>query len=161
MLDAEAAAASVRIEGFLNNTILALNWIDDIDEPGVPVDYDAIQDAADRLLRRTPSVASLGFFERNGCQRLFLSRLQPNMISKCAPTRDNRARDTINAALRTATPSYSDVFFPDGSEPHLYLAIASRGNDTGALLADINLKVIHDTVQAIQIGRSRRWVCGR
>jgi signal transduction histidine kinase/CheY-like chemotaxis protein len=154
LLDAEAAAASVRIEGFLNNTVLALNWIDDIDEPGVPVDYDAIQDAADRLLRRAPSVASLGFFERNGCQRLFVSRLQPDTISKCTPARDSGATNTIDAALRTSTPSYSDVFFPDGSEPHLYLAIASRGKDTGALLADINLKVIHDTVQAIQIGRS-------
>ncbi len=154
LLDAQATTASGRIEAFFDSTVSALNWIDDIDEPGIPVDYEALHDAADRLLRRAPSVAALAFFERNGCRKLFVSRLQPDALTPCASAGDSRAQDAIAAASRTSKPSYSDVFFPDGSEPHLYLAIPSRGIDTGVLLAEINLKVIHDTVQAIRIGRS-------
>jgi signal transduction histidine kinase/CheY-like chemotaxis protein len=153
LLDAQAAMASERIEGFLGNTVSALNWIDDIDEPGIPVDYEAIRDAAYRLLRRVPSVASLSFIDRGRCQRLFISRLTPDIIGECG-TADARAQVAIASAVHASAPSFSDVFFPDGSEPHLYVAIASRGTDTGMLLADINLKVIHDTVQAIRIGKS-------
>src|ERR1700730_10557181 len=61
LLDAQASTAKCRIETFLDNTVSSLKWIDDIDEPGVPVDYDAIRDETYRLFRRAPSIIGVGF----------------------------------------------------------------------------------------------------
>jgi signal transduction histidine kinase/CheY-like chemotaxis protein len=153
LLDAQTRAASGQIQGFLDRTIASLQWIDDLDQPGAALDLDAIVDEAHRLLRRTPSVISLAFYDAKGCARLMVSRLQPDVSGPCEIS-DGNERRAMFATARKQGPSIGEVFFPDGSEPHLLIGIPSRGNETGALVAEINLKVIHDTIAAIPIGRS-------
>jgi len=152
LLKAQTQAASEQIQGFLGNTVASLKWIDDLDEPGPPVDYGAIRDAGYRLLRRTPSIIGLAFFDGRGCRRLSISRLQPDTHADCLRVGDADPLSPLFLQARARGLIYSPVFFPDGSEPHMYLGLASRGNGTGALVAEVNLKVIHDTVAAIRVG---------
>jgi signal transduction histidine kinase/CheY-like chemotaxis protein len=153
LLNAEGRVASGHIQAFLDRTVAALQWIDDVDQPGAPLDLDAVQDAGYRILRREPSIIDFAFFDGAGCKRLSISRLEPDTRPDCAATADDpKAR--LFAETRAAGTVYGNVFFPDGSEPHVYIGIASRGRDTGALVAEINLKVIHDTVSSIRVGKS-------
>jgi signal transduction histidine kinase/CheY-like chemotaxis protein len=154
LLNAETRTASGQIQNFLDNTVGSLKWIDDIDEPGTDPDYDAIRDAGYRFLRRAPSVIGLSFFDSRGCERLSISRLLPDTRATCISVPTEGTKPAIFAAARARGVAFSSVFFPDGSEPHLFLGIASRGRDTGALVAEINLKVIHDSVAAIRVGHS-------
>jgi signal transduction histidine kinase/CheY-like chemotaxis protein len=153
LLDAQTRAASAQIQGFLDKTVASLQWIDDIDQPGTALDLGAVSDEAHRLLRRAPSVIGLSFFDVNGCERLLVSRVQPDVTKLCGAVGDISRQTMFSTARRSGT-SIGDVFFPDGSEPHLLIGVPSRGVATGALIAEINLKVIHDTVAAIRIGKS-------
>jgi signal transduction histidine kinase/CheY-like chemotaxis protein len=153
LLKAQTQAASEQIQGFLGSTVASLRWIDDLDEPGTPVDYDAIHNAGYRLLRRAPSIIGLAFFDGRGCKRLSISRLQPDTRVDCREVGETEP-SPLFLQVRAQGLIYGPVFFPDGSEPHMYLGLASRGNGTGALVAEINLKVIHDTVAAIRVGAS-------
>jgi signal transduction histidine kinase/CheY-like chemotaxis protein len=154
LFDAEGRIASGRIRAFLDSTLASLQWIDDVDQPGTALDPDAMQDAAYRILRRDPAIIGFAFFDGSGCKRLAISRLQPDRRMNCdgAPGEDPKA--SLFAETRAAGVAYGKVFFPDGSEPHLYIGVASRGKNTGALVAEINLKVIHDSVAAIRVGKS-------
>jgi len=154
LLNAEGRVASGHIQAFLDKTLASLQWIDDVDQPGTALDPDAVQDAGYRILRREPSIIGFAFFDGSGCERLSVSRLQPDTRTDCngAPADDPKAR--LFAETRAAGVAYGKVFFPDGSEPHFYIGIASRGKNTGALVAEINLKVIHDSIAAIRVGRS-------
>ncbi|GEM_PF-235113 len=154
LLNAETRTASGQIQNFMDNTVGSLKWIDDLDEPGTPPDYDAIRDAGYRLLRRAPSVVGLSFFDSRGCERLSISRILPDTRSTCSDVPSAGPRAEILAHARAQGIAFSSVSFPDGSEPHLLLAIASRGQNTGGLVAEINLKVIHDSVAAIRVGHS-------
>ena len=153
LLNAEGRVASSHIRAFLDRTVTSLQWVDDIDQPGIPLDLDAVADSGYRILRREPSIIDFAFFDGAGCERLSISRLEPDSRPDCGATADDpRAR--LFAETRVAGMVYGNVFFPDGSEPHVYIAIASRGQNTGVLVAEINLKVIHDTVSAIRVGKS-------
>jgi signal transduction histidine kinase/CheY-like chemotaxis protein len=153
LLDAQARAASSQIQAFLEKTIASLQWIDNLDQPGTALDLDAIRDEMHRLLPLSQAVISLSFYDSNGCERVSVSLVQPETTSPCTPSTDSTRRVTFAEARRLGI-SIGDVFFPDGSEPHLYIGVPSRGEGTGALVAEINLKVIHDTITAIQIGRT-------
>ncbi len=154
LLNAEGRVASGHIQAFLDRTLASLQWIDDVDQPGVPLDPDAVQDAGYRILRREPSIVGFAFFDGSGCERLSASRLQPDMRMDCAGPPADDPRASLFAETRAAGIAYGEVFFPDGSEPHFFIGIASRGKHTGALVAEINLKVIHDSVAAIRVGKS-------
>lgn len=154
LLNAEGRVAGGRIQAFLDKTLASLQWIDDVDQPGTALDPDAVQDAGYRILRREPSIIGFAFFDGAGCERLSVSRFHPDTRTDCdgAPTDDPKA--LLFADTRSAGVVYGPVFFPDGSEPHFYIGIASRGRNTGALVAEINLKVIHDSIDAIRVGKS-------
>ncbi|HTY48738.1 MAG TPA: ATP-binding protein [Steroidobacteraceae bacterium] len=152
LLGAEASTASERIQSYLNSTVDSLRWIDDFDQPGTPVDDAAIRDAGYQLLRRQPSVIGLTFFDGNGCRRLSISRQEPDTRTDCSTTSPAPLPPPMFSKVRAAGVSFGDVFFPDGSEPHLYIGVASRGRSTGALVAEVNLEVIHDSVASIHVG---------
>ena len=154
LLDAEGRIASGQIESFLTNTVASLRLVDDIDQPGSEPDFEAIKDAGYRILRRERSLIGLAYFDRAGCERLSLSRLEPDTKFDCGNAPAGDARSGMFALVRKVGIAYGDVFFPDGSEPHVYVGIASRGKSTGAVIAEINLKVIHDSVAAIKVGSS-------
>jgi signal transduction histidine kinase/CheY-like chemotaxis protein len=155
LLDAEGRVASRHIQGFLDRTLASLQWIDDVDQPGVPLDRELVQEAGYEILRREPSIIDFAFFNGSGCEGLSVSRLEPDMRMDCdgAPPADD-PKTSLFPRTRAEGVAYGDVFFPDGSEPHVYIGVASRGRNTGALVAEINLKVIHDTVAAIRVGKS-------
>jgi signal transduction histidine kinase/CheY-like chemotaxis protein len=154
LLNAEGRAASAHIRAFLDRTVASLHWVDDLDQPGTPLDTDAILDSGYRILRREPAIIGFVFFDGAGCERLSVSRLQPDVKMECGAPPSNDPRSSLFAESRKAGVAYGKVFFPDGSEPHFYLGVASRGKNTGALVAEINLKIIHDSVAAIRVGKS-------
>ena len=154
VLDAETRTASEHIQGFFDNSVASLKWIDDLDEPGTTPDYGALHDAGYRLLRRTSSVLNLSYLDAAGCERVFISRLLPDAREECHGDAAQSPLATMFSRTRAAGVAYGEVFFPDGSEPHMYIGIASRGKNTGALVAELNLKVIHDSVAAIHVGAS-------
>lgn len=154
LLDVQARAASSQVQAFLDKTVASLQWIDDVDQPGTTLDLEAMRDEAHRLLRRAPSVADMSFFDAKGCKRLTVSRLEPDNTRDCQAPPEHSLDAELFARARKSGIDIGDVFFPDQSEPHLLLAIASRGQGTGVLVAQINLKVIHDTIAAVHVGRS-------
>jgi signal transduction histidine kinase/CheY-like chemotaxis protein len=154
LLDVQTRAASSQIQAFLDKTVASLQWIDDIDQPGATLDMGAMRDEAHRLLRRAPSVINMSFFDANGCKRLTVSRLEPDSTHDCLAYSEHSPGGELFARARKSGLDIGNVFFPDQSEPHLLIAIASRGQGTGVLVAEVNLKVIHDTIAAVHVGQS-------
>ena len=154
VLNAEGRAASTHVRAFLDKTVASLHWVDDVDQPGMTVDLDAIRDAGYRVLPREPSIIGFAYFDAAGCERLAVSRLTPDVKMDCDGSQPPDAKASLFAPARRSGVAYGGVFFSDGSEPHFYIGVASRGRNTGVLVAEINLKVIHDSVAAIRIGAS-------
>ncbi len=48
----------------------------------------------------------------------------------------------------------SSVYFRNGSEPYLTMAVARAGHDAGVTVVEVNLKLIWDVISAVKVGRS-------
>ena len=48
------------------------------------------------------------------------------------------------------------MYFRDGTEPYIRLAIAEVGSNSGVLMAEVNLKFIWDVVTRIRVGQTGR-----
>jgi signal transduction histidine kinase/CheY-like chemotaxis protein len=154
LLRAESGAASSSVREFLDRIVSELDWVNDFDQPGTNLDAAGLRAEAHRVLRKERAVLGLRYFDRLGCERFNISRFDEDLTSQCG---DGEARsaavpEIVTLARREKGPVYGDVTFPDSSEPRVEVALAGRGAAPGVLLAQIELKHIHDTVAGIRFG---------
>nr|WP_249154822.1 adenylate/guanylate cyclase domain-containing protein [Bradyrhizobium japonicum] len=103
-----------------------------------------------RLLRQAPAIVSLTLLDGNGLERLYISRIGLNRIE----SRTDRSADPAFVGARGAQIWFSDVSYNRGSEPYLTVGMAGNRPAVGAVIAEVNLKLIWDVISAIKVGRT-------
>jgi signal transduction histidine kinase len=104
-----------------------------------------------RLMKLVPAIAEIRYVDGVGRERLKASRTERDEIDSLRPSEST----TEVAAARTAGTHFSDVFFADGSEPFVTLAVRDR-TGFGVTLAVLNLKFVGDVASRIHIGEAGR-----
>jgi adenylate cyclase len=148
LLDVQAASAATEIHDFIFGITNQLDWLVQLpwsDEPDERRRTDALH-----LLRQAPAIVSLTLLDNQGLERLYVSRIGLNRVE----TRTDRSTDLALVGERSAKIWFGDVSYNRGSEPYLILAVAGNRPSLGAVIAEVNLKLIWDVVSAIKVGKT-------
>ncbi|MEJ7805071.1 MAG: ATP-binding protein [Telluria sp.] len=154
LLIAETRLASVHIQSYLSDIVGSMTWLLDLDQPGVQPSLAEIRDYAHRLLRKVPALSQLRYVNRDGCMQLAVSRVATDREGSCAEPALAADEIALLGKARQHQLAYGPVQFRDGSEPSMTIAMTARGARGGALLATVDLRLIHATVTGIQIGKT-------
>jgi len=148
LLGVEARSAAARIQGFLDGITGQLGWLVQLpwtDEPDERRRIDAL-----RLLRQVPAIVSLTLVDGTGRERLYVSRIGLNRTEG----QTDRSADPAVLGARSARIWYGEVSYYRGSEPYLTVAISGNRPSVGAVVAEVNLKLIWDVISAIKVGET-------
>ena len=143
----KAAAAAVKIEGFVKEIERQMGWTT---QPHVAAAGALEQRRLDyfRLQRQVPAITEVSYVDARGREQLRISRLAMDVIESGV--------DLSSAPLFTETRNgltwYGPVYFRKDSEPYMAVAIP-HGKGGGVTAAEINLKFIWDVVSQIRIGK--------
>ncbi len=148
LLQVEAAAAALRIEGFLDGIREQLGWA--VQLPWEAGSEDRHRLDALRVLRQAPAAVSIALIDRAGIERLRVSRVDLNS----AGTGVDRSGDPAVLGARAAPVWYGPVYYLHGSEPFMTMAVAGNRRSVGIAIAEINLKLIWEVLALVHVGRS-------
>src|SRR6476660_7260074 len=148
LLGVQATSAAAEIHDFIYGITNQLGWLVQVpwsDEPDERRRIEAL-----RLFRQAPAIVSLALLDNNGLERLYISRIGLNRIE----SRADRSADPTLVGARAAQIWFSEVSYNRGSEPYLTVATVGNRQAVGAVVAEINLKLIWDVISAIKFGRT-------
>lgn len=147
-LGLQSASAAAEIHDFIHGVATQLGWLVQLpwtEEPDERRRTDAL-----RLLRQAPAITSLTLLDGNGLERLYISRIGLNRIE----SRADRSADPALVGARVAQVWFSEVSYNRGSEPYLTVSIVGNRPAVGAVVAEVNLKLIWDVISAIKFGKT-------
>ena len=142
----KARAASDRVGEFLGEIETQLGWTTGAEWRRAPLEqrrYDFI-----RLLRQVPAITELSYLDGEGKEQLKVSRLEPDALGS---GKDFSAEPRFTRAVADKI-WFGPVEFRRGSEPYMTIALAHVGKTPGVTVADVNLKLIWDVINAIHVG---------
>src|SRR6185503_6602083 len=148
LLGVQATSAAAEIHDFIYGITNQLGWLVQVpwsDEPDERRRTEAL-----RLFRQAPAIVGLALLNNNGLERLYVSRIGLNRIE----SRTDRSADPAVIGARSAQIWFSDVSYHRGSEPHLTVAVIGNRPSAGAVIAEVNLKLIWDVISAIKVGKT-------
>jgi len=102
-----------------------------------------------RLLRQVPAVTELAQLDARGRELFRVSRHAMDVIASEA----DYSRDPVFVQAIANHVFYGPVYFVDGSEPYMTLAIAGTRHDYGVIVGKVNLKFIWEVVSRIRVGK--------
>lgn len=102
------------------------------------------------LLKHVPAITELSYLDRDGKERIRVSRISSNIIGS---GEDFSAAKKFREA-RSEDVYFSPVYFRDDSEPYMTIGVPERGSDAGVVTAETNLKFILESVSRISVGRA-------
>ena len=102
-----------------------------------------------RLLRQVPAVTELAQLDAGGRELFRVSRHAMDVIASKA----DYSRDPVFVQAIANHVFYGPVYFVDGSEPYMTLAIAGTRPDYGVIVGKVNLKFIWEVVSRIRVGK--------
>src|SRR5499427_8959932 len=105
--------------------------------------FDAV-----RLLRQVPAITELAQLDAAGRELFRVSRDAMDVIASEA----DYSQDPVFVQAMANHVFYGPVYFVNGSEPYMTLAIAGNRRDLGVIVGTVNLKFIWDVVSRIKIG---------
>jgi len=146
LLNVESRAAANRIETIIDEIRDQLGWV--VQFPIVETGGEQHRVDALRLLRQVPAIASIALVDETGHERAFVSRLGLNRAGRGPDMSENPAV----LGTRAGKPWYGPVRYERDSEPYMTIAVTGNYAATGTAIAEINLKLIWDTIAAIKIG---------
>jgi signal transduction histidine kinase/ActR/RegA family two-component response regulator len=142
---AEAAAAS--IGQFLTEIEHQMEWATLLPWSRESMEqwrFDAV-----RLLREVPAITELTQLDADGRELSRMSRQAEDVIaSEIDHSREPAFIDAMAKKLH-----FGPVYFLEGSEPYMTLALAGARRENGVIIAQVNLKFIWDVVSRIKVGR--------
>jgi adenylate cyclase len=147
LLGVQATFAAAEIHDFIFGITNQLGWLVQLswtDEPDERRRTDAL-----RAFRLAPAIVSLTLLDNKGLERLYVSRIGLNRIE----SRTDRSTDSALVGARANQTWFGDVSYHRGSEPHLTVAIVGNRPSVGAVIAEVNLKLIWDVISAIKVGK--------
>jgi signal transduction histidine kinase/ActR/RegA family two-component response regulator len=105
---------------------------------------------ATRLLHEVPAISELTQLDADG-RELFQMSQQANAVIASGIDRSHEPA-FINAMANKVY--YGPVYFLEGSEPYMTLALAGLRPENGVIVAQVNLKFIWDVVRQIKVGKN-------
>ena len=108
------------------------------------------QDAYLSLLRLAPAISQVSYVDRSGNRFVRLSRVAINVTGGPADEYEVEA----SRLAGPDQPYRGEVYFLDGSEPHMRIAVADRDPSSGITVAEVDLIFIRDVISRIQVGRA-------
>src|SRR5215204_5097908 len=146
----KALAAAQRIQEFVGEIEHQIGWTTHAQWEAGPLDQRK-QDYF-RLMRQVPAITELSQLDREGREKLKVSRLSMDVV----PQPGAEADFSQSPAFREAKAHrvwFSPVYFRKQSEPYMTLAVARDGRNSGVTVAEINLKLIWDVITALKTGQ--------
>ena len=148
LLGVQATSAAAEIHDFINSITNDLGWLVQLpwtDEPDERRRSEAL-----RLFRQAPAIVTLTLLDNRGLERLYVSRIGLNRID----SRTDRSTDPAVIGARSSRIWFGDVTYNRGSEPYLTIAVFGNRPSVGAVIAEVNLKLIWDVISAIKVGQT-------
>jgi signal transduction histidine kinase len=142
----KARSATDRVDEFLSEIETQLGWTTGAEWRYAPLEqrrYDFI-----RLLRQVPAITELSYLDGSGKEQLKVSRLEPDALNSA---KDFSADPRFVRAVADKI-WFGPVEFRRGSEPYMTIALSHVGRQPGVTVADVNLKLIWDVINAIHVG---------
>lgn len=146
----QAASAATQIRDFVRGIEHQIGWLTQIARPAGA--QEELHIDAVRLLRQEPAIMELTQLDDAGREQLRVSRTARDVVASGADRSDLIAY----REARAKGVYFGPVYFVEGSEPHMQLAVAGARRDAGVSIAEINLKLIWDLVSGIKVGTHGR-----
>lgn len=143
----EADSAAERITQFLKAIEAQMDWA-----TLVPWDMSTVEQwrfDAVRMLREAPAITGISQLDARGREQFRMSQQTADVIG----SRLDRSRDPAFVKVMADKVYYGPVYFLNGSEPYMTLALAGTRPENGVIVARVNLKFIWDVVSRIKVGR--------
>jgi signal transduction histidine kinase/DNA-binding response OmpR family regulator/HPt (histidine-containing phosphotransfer) domain-containing protein len=105
-----------------------------------------------RLLRNVPAVTEVRYLDSSGREQLQVSRLAMDVVRGGA----DFAQDPKFFNAKEKKTYFDPVYFRRGSEPYMSIAVAGRREDSGVVVAEVNLKFVWEVISRIKVGRAGR-----
>ena len=131
----KALAAATRIEQFIREIERQVGWASQPVAIGPPTVEQRRLDLL-RLLRQAPAITEVSQLDKTGREELRVSRLAMDVVG----SRTDFSRDPRFTSPKTGHPYLGPVYFRNGSEPYMTLAVSGAGG--GVTAAEVNLKLI-------------------
>jgi signal transduction histidine kinase len=147
---ATALAAAAKIEQFVTEIQHQIDWTTR-PQSGAP---EAVlnQRRFDYFwfLRQVTAITEISQLDASGKEQLRVSRLGRDVVGSQA----DFSRDPKFLEARAGKVYFGPVYFRQGSEPHMTIAVAGSGAQAGVTVAEVNLKFIWDVVSQIKVGKT-------
>jgi len=141
----KAAAAAIRIEQFIRDIEQDIGWTNLLPRSADPLAQRHIEFI--KLLRQSPAVTDAIWLDDRGREQLRVSRLA---MDRLRSGKDFSLTPAFQETRRQS-PYRGPVYFRDGTEPYMTLALAAG---RGFTLVEVNLKFVWDVVTNIRFGRT-------
>ncbi len=141
----KAAAAAIRIEQFIREIEQHVGWTNLVPRDGDPVAQRHLEFI--KLLRQAPAITDALWLDGKGREQLRVSRLAMDRLHSDTDYSLTPAFQNTGASATY----YGPVYFREGTEPYMTLAVPSGG---GVTLVEVNLKFVWDVIAGIRFGRS-------
>ena len=142
----KAHAAAERVGQFVTGIERQISWTTHAQWAALPVEQRRIDFF--RLQNQEPAIAELTQIDGQGREQLKVSRLDMDAVgSNVDLSKDPRFMEVQNKRVW-----YSPIYLRKGSEPFMSMSLARAGRRAGATVAEVNLKLIRDVVDAIRVG---------
>ena len=103
-----------------------------------------------RLLRNVPAITEIRHIDSAGREEMRISRVDLDSIDSQV---DLSSQEFFTGPMSGKT-YFSPVYFRNGSEPYITIALANGGVHSEVTVADVNLTHIWDVVSRIRIGKT-------
>jgi HAMP domain-containing protein len=143
----KALAAASHIEHYVQEIQHQLQWLGLLQTSADSAEqrrFDYL-----KVLRQVPAVADLSELDRNGIERLHLSRVGLN-VTRGAQSFASDPKFTVPISGKVY---FSPVYFRQETEPYMTISMAGTSDDAGIVVAEVNLKFILDVVSQIHVGQ--------
>ncbi|HWP73054.1 MAG TPA: cache domain-containing protein, partial [Methylomirabilota bacterium] len=140
----EASVAAARIEQFVSEVERQVTLVAE-SQAVRSSDLDFA-----RMLRHVAAVTDVSYLDGAGREQLRVSRLDLDVRN----SGDDHSRERRFLSPKLGTTYFSPVYFRDGSEPYMTVAVAGSGLGSGVVAAEVNLKFIREVVSRIHVGKA-------
>src|SRR5919198_16808 len=145
-----AVAAASKIEQFIEETERQIGWVIPLSSAAGSVTADQRRNDFLKLLRQAPSVSEISYLDASGTEQLRVTR--PGVDA--AGDQQGKSQDTAFREAKAGKVYFGPLYFRNGSEPYMTMALAESGESAGVTVAEVGLKPVWDVISQVEIGQS-------
>jgi signal transduction histidine kinase len=147
---ATAHAAAAKIEQFVTEIQHQIDWTTRPQSGAPEVVLNQRRFDYFWFLRHVTAITEISQLDASGKEQLRVSRLGRDVVGSQA----DFSRDPKFLEAQSGKVYFGPVYFRQGSEPHMTIAVAGSGAQAGVTVAEVNLKFIREVVSQIEVGKT-------